>query len=196
MNQRRILLRQKLDHKNDLVQKIITMEAIGAPITEADRAAIPANINASPNWFIRKLFPIYVSMPPMAAPKTNAGEKTPPKKPILKQITVTKSININIIVIKPSVKFLSSKPTIVSPPRPKTSGTNPPAIPTKIVAQNILKSSEGSNFAENFCKNRSDLIKMTATIAQMGPSTNDKETDGSTEISELVFCNKIPVGKK
>ena len=49
---------------------------------------------------------------------------------------------------------------------------------------------------ENFCKNKSDLIKMTATIAQMGPSTNDKETDGSTEISELVFCNKIPVGKK
>ena len=34
---------------------------------------------------------------------------------------------------------------------------------------------------------------MTATIAS-GP-TLTMRADGSTEISELVFCNKIPVGK-
>ena len=37
---------------------------------------------------------------------------------------------------------------------------------------------------------------MTATIAQMGPKSKDKDTEGSKEMLESVFSNKIPVGKK
>ena len=61
---------------------------LGTPITEADNAAIPASIRES-KLLIPIIDPIYVKIPPKAAPKTNAGENTPPKKPMLRQITVT-----------------------------------------------------------------------------------------------------------
>ena len=117
---------------------MITIEAIGAPITEADNAAIPASINESPKLFIPKLAPKYVKIPPSAAPSTNAGEKTPPKKPMLRQIIVTNNLRKRIKIINDKVYDLSSKPRIVSPPNPKTSGTKPPTIPTINVAHNIL----------------------------------------------------------
>ena len=41
-----------------LSSNIITIDAIGAPITEAESAAIPANIKESPMLFIPKVEPI------------------------------------------------------------------------------------------------------------------------------------------
>ena len=73
--------------------KIITIVAIGAPITEAERAAIPASINEDPNIPTPIVFPMYVKIPPIDAPRTKAGENTPPKKPILRQTTVTNNLS-------------------------------------------------------------------------------------------------------
>mgnify|MGYP007000050312 CR=1 len=54
--------------------KMITIVAIGAPITEAERAAIPASIREEPNIPIPMEFPMYVKIPPTDAPRTKAGE--------------------------------------------------------------------------------------------------------------------------
>ena len=83
----------------------MTIVAIGAPITEAERAAIPASIREDPNIPIPIEFPMYVKIPPTEAPRTKAGENTPPKKPILRQTTVTNNLS-NKIKIK---KFLDKK---------------------------------------------------------------------------------------
>ena len=55
---------------------MMTIAAIGAPITEAERAAIPKY--KEDQQFIPIEFP-YVKIPPTDAPRTKAGENTPPK---------------------------------------------------------------------------------------------------------------------
>ena len=69
---------------------------MGAPIIEADSAAIPAKTNESPKESTPKLLPKRVNIPPSAAPRTSAGENTPPKKPRPKQATVTVSFRDRI----------------------------------------------------------------------------------------------------
>ena len=160
---------------------------MGAPITEAESAAIPANIKESPKLLNPRVVPKYVRMPPKAAPKTKAGEKTPPKKPMLRQITVTTSLRNSTQAIKENVKDLSMIPTIVSPPSPKTSGIKPPIKPTVTTAYIILTNSEELILLEYFCNVKSERIKITAITAHMGPRMSESETDGSNEISELVF---------
>ena len=91
--------------------------------------AIPAKIKELPNSFNPIIVPKYVSIPPTDAPRTRAGENTPPKKPRLRHIIVTKSFRHKIENIKYGVYELSRNPTIVSPPSPRTSGTNPPTNP-------------------------------------------------------------------
>ena len=59
--------------------KIITIDAIGAPITDADKAAIPAKTSESPRVSKPIKLPKTVNMPPTDAPKTSAGENTPQK---------------------------------------------------------------------------------------------------------------------
>ena len=71
----------------------MTIVAIGAPITDAERAAIPASIREDPNIPMPIEFPMYVKIPPTDAPRTKAGENTPPKKPILRQTTVTNNLS-------------------------------------------------------------------------------------------------------
>ena len=70
---------------------------MGAPIIDADSAAIPAKTRESPKVSIPKILPKRVNIPPSAAPKTNAGENTPPKKPRPRQATVTASLRERII---------------------------------------------------------------------------------------------------
>ena len=79
---------------------MITIVAIGAPITEAESAAIPARISEDPNIPIPIKFPIYVKIPPTDAPRTKAGENTPPKKPMLRHTTVTINLRIKTRIIK------------------------------------------------------------------------------------------------
>ena len=66
---------------------------------------------------------------PTLAPKTNAGENTPPKKPMLKQITVTHNLKTKIINKNAKEYEFANIPSIVSPPNPKISGIIPPHKP-------------------------------------------------------------------
>ena len=113
---------------------MITIVAIGAPMTEADKAAIPASIKEEPNISIPTEFPINVKMPPNDAPRTKAGENTPPKKPMLRQTTVTNNLSDKIRIKKSNEYWLLRIPLIVSPPSPSISGINPPSTPHKITA--------------------------------------------------------------
>jgi hypothetical protein len=110
------------------------MEAIGAPITDADNAAIAAKIRESPNILIPSRDASTVKIAPMLAPKTSAGEKTPPKKPILRQIIVTNSLKIRIINRNDNEYEFASIPSIVSPPNPRISGIKPPHKPQMTAA--------------------------------------------------------------
>ena len=76
---------------------MITIDAIGAPITDADSAAIPAKIKESPKEIIPNWLPVSVKIPPIAAPRTSAGENTPPKNPKPKHAIVTISLRKSII---------------------------------------------------------------------------------------------------
>ena len=82
--------------------------------------------------------PKIVNIPPIDAPKTSAGENTPPKKPKLKQTTVTKSFRKSITNKKPSENELSKISTIVLPPNPRISGKKPPKKPQIKTATMIL----------------------------------------------------------
>ena len=170
-----------------LSSKIITIDAIGAPITEADKAAIPASIRESPKLVIPIIDPIYVKIPPKAAPKTRAGENTPPKKPMLRQVTVTTSFNTSMQTIKDKVYDRSIIPTIVSPPNPRTSGMKPPTTPTKTAAYSILINSEEFIRLAYFCNFSKESMNITETNAHKGPNISESETDGNNDISALVF---------
>ena len=78
----------------------MTIVAIGAPMTEAERAAIPASIKEDPKVPTPIIFPMYVKIPPTDAPRTKAGENTPPKKPMLRQTTVTNNLRNKINIKK------------------------------------------------------------------------------------------------
>ena len=131
--------------------------------------------------------PKIVNIPPIDAPKTSAGENTPPKKPKLKQITVTKSLRVSITIKNPSENELPNISTIVFPPNPRISGKNPPKKTQITTAIKILESSVFPTKFTFLCKERSDLIKITAPAAQIGPSTRDKDTEGSRSILASVF---------
>ena len=60
---------------DEVNSNIITIEAIGAPITDADKAAIAARIKVSPKSTTPKEFPKYVKAPPIAAPKQELENK-------------------------------------------------------------------------------------------------------------------------
>ena len=82
----------------------MTIVAIGAPMTEAERAAIPASTKEDPKVPTPIIFPMYVKIPPIDAPRTKAGENTPPKKPMLRQTTVTNNLS-NKIKIKKIIEY-------------------------------------------------------------------------------------------
>ena len=165
----------------------MTIVAIGAPITEAERAAIPASIREDPNIPIPIEFPMYVKIPPKDAPRTKAGENTPPKKPILRQTTVTNNLSNKIKIKKSTEYWLLRTPLIVSPPSPNISGINPPRTPHKITAYRIRIISFDDILATFFCNLNKLVIKMTAIIAHIGPSKRDIDTEGKIEIFESVF---------
>ena len=90
-------------------------------------------------------------MPPTDAPKTSAGENTPPKKPKLRQITVTKSFRKSTMNKNPRENELSKIPTIVLPPNPRISGKKPPKKPHIMTAITILESSVVPTIWTFFC---------------------------------------------
>ena len=128
-----------------------------------------------------------VNMPPTDAPKTSAGENTPPKKPKLRQITVTKSFRKSIVNKNPKENELSKIATIVLPPKPRISGKNPPNLLHMRTAIMILESSVFPTIWTFFCNASRDLMKVTAPKAQIGPKSRDKETAGSSSILASVF---------
>ena len=76
--------------KSQLLDSSITKitPAIGVPITEAPTDAIPHNAKALKSVAIPKKLIKLAKTIPDAAPTNNAGEKTPPKKPVDKQTAV------------------------------------------------------------------------------------------------------------
>ena len=166
---------------------MMTIAAIGAPITEAERAAIPASTREDPNNSIPIEFPRYVKIPPTDAPRTKAGEKTPPKKPMLRHVTVTNNFSIKIRIIKFIEYFSFKTPLIVSPPSPSISGINPPSNPHISTAIRILTISLEEIFVTFFCKFNKLFMKITAIRAHTGPNNKDKETAGNKAMSESVF---------
>ena len=125
-----------------------------------------------------------VNMPPTDAPKTSAGENTPPKKPKLRQITVTKSFRKSIMNKKPRENELSKIPTIVLPPNPNfwEKTTKKPYNELQLILKAQL-----FHDLDIFCNASRDLMKVTAPKAQSGPKRRDKETAGSSSILASVF---------
>ena len=91
-------------------------------------------------------------MAPIDAPSTRAGEKTHPKKPKLRHITVTNNLRISIRTRNFKESELFKIFSIVSPPSPKISGTNPPRIPQIREAIKILIKSLFDTFHCAFVK--------------------------------------------
>ena len=73
-------------------------------------------------------------MHPKVVPINKAGEKIPPKRLNLIQITVKNNLAMNKIIKDKIVFFSTKSDCIVSDPKPRTSGTNNPTIPQIIPA--------------------------------------------------------------
>ena len=132
----------------------------------------------------------------MDAPSRSAGEKTPPKNPKLRQITVTNNLRIKIRIRNDKENESFKIFSIVSPPSPKISGMKPPRIPQIEAAIKILKSSFFDTLVLYFCRNNRLFIKITAMTAQIGPKNKDMVTEGNSAIFEFVLWKSIPKGKK